>query len=398
MLAVFKKRINKIKLPFLFSLILLFSCLISSQDVTANNESIFAKEIFHRACELVNEKFYFEPKFNIKNWEEKLEEKISTIDNAYKQINKLTDKLNDPYTRHLTREEFKDERDIIKSTLVGIGVKLESKKPIILEVLPESPAYESGLIQNDYILAVNIKITKGLNSNQIGKILKGPEGSLLKIKIKRDNEILTKEITRRKFEIKAVTTKMLRDDIALLKIDSFVPENTSTVLKEELIKLMSSKGIILDLRNNSGGLFKNAIDIADAFLSKGKIVTSISKNSSANQFANAASFCDAPLVILVNENTASASEILASALRENNRAKIVGKRTFGKGLIQEVVRLPDDSALHVTVGAYLTPSGKNINKIGIVPDSISYKNEEQLQKAIEIIKEQINTQQPAAKI
>ena len=208
---------------------------------------------------------------------------------------------------------------------------------------------------------------------------------MVSIGVKRGNEIVSKLVQREELNFKTVSSNLLPGNLALIKIDSFVPENTSTLLKEELLKVMSANGLILDLRNNSGGLLKNAVEIADMFLSEGRIVSTVYNAKNINEFANSSKLFNSKVVILVNENTASASEILSSALRENGRATLIGKKTFGKGLVQEIVKLPDDSALHVTTAAYLTPSGKNIDKIGLIPDEIILDADKQLRRAKEIL-------------
>ncbi|MBI3589771.1 MAG: S41 family peptidase [Candidatus Melainabacteria bacterium] len=365
---------------FLFS-----SATIFGEKVSADFGDPKAYEVYNVAWNTINEKFYFKSKINLDRWQNKFSNKINDLNDAHKYINKLVKELKDPYTRFLTKEEFKDEQNIMNSTLIGIGVKLGSKNPFIIDILTNSPAYAGGLKPNDYILSVNDKSTFGLSSSQVANLIRGPKDSSLTIKIKRHDEIITKTLIRKEFNFKTVSTELLDNDIALVKIDSFIPENTSKAFKDELLKLMSANGLILDLRNNSGGLVKNAVEIADMFLSEGKIVSTINNLAKVNEYANSSQLYDSNIIILVNENTASASEILTGALKENQRAIVIGKRTFGKGLVQEIVKLPDDSALHVTIGAYLTPSGKSLNKIGLIPDEIVLNENKQLERAKEIL-------------
>ncbi|MBI3309249.1 MAG: S41 family peptidase [Candidatus Melainabacteria bacterium] len=341
-----------------------------SLSTYANSLSISPEIVFKTACKALDEKYYFKPTVDFKSFEEKAGERITTLTDAHSYIKKLVKKLGDPYTRFLSKEEFKDELDIMNSKLIGIGVKLDYKKPLILEVLPESPAQKGGLKANDYIIAINNTKTKRLDTNKITNLLRGPKDSKVKIKIKRNHKTSEKTIVREELIFQSITSKILENNIGLIKISSFIPQNTSTSFKEEITKLAHTNGLIIDLRNNSGGLLKNAIEIADMFLSEGKIVTTVQHTGNVNELANSHTLYDGEIVILVNEHTASASEIFASALKENNRAKVIGKRTFGKGLVQEIIRLPDDSAMHITTAAYLTPDGKNIHKVGIVPDSV----------------------------
>ena len=355
------------------------------QKVNANSTSLYASSIYKTAWETLNEKFYFKSGTNLNRWKNKFENKITDLDDAHNCINKLVKDLDDPYTRFLTREEFKEEQDIINSKLTGIGVKLSNNEPFVLDVLDGSPAEEVGIKRNDFIVAINEKSTSNLDGSQTANLIRGPIGSSLTVRVKRGNEILSKILKRKELKFKAVSGQLLDNNIALIKIDSFIPENTSNLFKEEITKFMSASGIILDLRNNAGGLLKNAVEIADMFLDEGKIVSTVNLSKTVNEFANSSQLFDSNIVILVNEHTASASEILTSALKENKRAIVIGERTFGKGLVQEIIRLPDDSALHVTIAAYFTPRGNNLNKKGIIPDLIISDEEKQLEKAKEIL-------------
>ncbi|OGI20303.1 MAG: hypothetical protein A3B68_05645 [Candidatus Melainabacteria bacterium RIFCSPHIGHO2_02_FULL_34_12] len=352
---------------------------------SADSESLKAKEVYRAALDILNKKYYLKSRVSTDIYQNKYEDKIKNLHDAHKYITKVLKELNDPYTRLLTKEEFEDEQNIINSKLIGIGIKIANEKPVIVDILPNSPAKECGIKPNDYILNIDNRTTRNLSSNQIASLMRGPKGSILTIKLKRDKNTITKTLKRRELEFVSVSSKVLDDNIALLKVNSFIPEDTSRLFKEELIKLMSASGIIIDLRNNSGGLFKNAVEIADMFLSEGKIVSTVNPSGKTNEFANSNKLYGSNLVILVNEKTASASEILTSALKENNRAHIIGKKTYGKGLIQEIIKLPDDSALHVTVSSYLTPNGQNINKTGVIPDEIITDEDTQLKRAREIL-------------
>ena len=348
------------------------------------DESQNAKVIYNSAINTLKDKYYLKSKIDFKRWQKK-ETNIKSSNDTYRYINELLGKLEDPYTKLLTQEEFKDEQNLINSSLVGIGIKLDIKKPVVREILPGSPAYREGIEPNDLILAVGNKSTRGLRTSEVVGLIRGPKDSDLKLEIRRGKNILTKTLKREELKLISVSGKMLENSVALIKVESFIPDNTSRLFKEEILKLMSANGIIIDLRNNTGGLLKNATEIADMFLTEGKIVSTVTRLGKINNYANSDSSFDGQIIILTNENTASASEILASALKENNRATVIGKKTYGKGLIQEVIELPDHSALHVTVGAYLTPGGKNINKKGIVPDKIIRDEREQLQVAQEIL-------------
>ena len=380
---------NKKYIKFnLITFLVLFSLSYSTifiQGVNATPQSLYPKLVYRTAWETLNDKFYFKSKVDLEKWENKFEDKIETLDDAHKYIKKMISELNDPYTKFLNKEEFKEEESIISAKFTGIGVKLDSKKPYILDVLINSPAEKEGLRSNDFILSVDKNSTLGLSSSQVANLLRGESGSKLEIKLKRGNEVLTKILTREELKFSSVTTKLLDNNIALIKIDSFIPENTSELFKNELAKLMSCNGIIIDLRNNAGGLLKNAIAIADMLLDEGKIVSTLDLKTTVNEFANSNKLFNSGIVVLVNENSASASEILTSALKENKRAFVIGKKTYGKGLVQEIVRLPDNSALHVTIAVYHTPDGNDINRKGIIPDLVVENEQEQLKTAETIL-------------
>ncbi len=377
-----KIKISKSKILIIFILAVL--SVFAFHKVSAfSREDVKAKEVYREAVRNIKEKFYFNRNIDFSKWESK---KIKSYNDAYKNINELTSKLNDPYTRFLTKDEYKDELEIMRSSFVGIGVKLSNNTPLIIDVIKNSPAHKTDIRPKDLILKINDKSTLGLTTREISNLLRGGENTLVTLEIKRGKNTLDKTLKREELKFKAVSSEVINKDLAVLKIDSFIPENTSKLVQQELINLMS-KDIILDLRNNSGGLFKNAVEIADMFLEDGQIVRTVSKTSIKNERAKPSSISDSNIVILVNEHTASASEILASALSENKRARIIGRKTYGKGLVQEVVRLPDNSALHITISAYLTPNGKNIDKIGILPDEVIINEELQLKRAIQILKE-----------
>lgn len=379
------KKYLKFNLLTFLIVFVLASPSIFIQKVNADFENLLAHEVYNVALRTISEKFYFKTSSHIENLGNKFQNKIHSLADAHRYITKLIKELNDPYTKFLTKEEFKDEQDIINASFVGIGIKLAANKPLVLDVISGSPADKTGIKNGDYVTSIDGKHTRFLTTSQITKLLRGPKDSLVSIGVKRGNEIVSKLVQREELNFKTVSSNLLPGNLALIKIDSFVPENTSTLLKEELLKVMSANGLILDLRNNSGGLLKNAVEIADMFLSEGRIVSTVYNAKNINEFANSSKLFNSKVVILVNENTASASEILSSALRENGRATLIGKKTFGKGLVQEIVKLPDDSALHVTTAAYLTPSGKNIDKIGLIPDEIILDADKQLRRAKEIL-------------
>jgi carboxyl-terminal processing protease len=377
-------RIKTLTLTLSLSLISLL-LLTTEQKTNANTEeSVKANLVYKEAIKNLKNKFYFRTNIDFNKLENK---KVKNINDAHKEINVLIKELNDPYTKLLSKEEFKDELNLMRSSFVGIGIKLANVKPFITNVIEDSPAFKEGIQPQDLIVTVNEKDARNLTSIQVSNLLRGDKDSKVTLELQRGNKTLFKTIKREQLNLKNVSSKSLDGDITLIRIDSFIPQNTSSLFREELTKAMS-KDIIIDLRNNTGGLFKNAVEIADMFLDNGQIVSTVTKTQKKDEIARPNNLSDSKnsnIIILVNENTASASEILVSALKENKRAIVIGKKTYGKGLIQEVIKLPDESALHITIAAYLTPSGKCINKIGITPDEVINNDKQQLVRAKEIL-------------
>lgn len=388
-----KKMNHRIKLLSLSLLLTSVVFCITEHKTSASEESTRANLLYKEAIKNLKDKFYFKTNIDFNKLENK---RIKDSSEAHKEINKVIKDLKDPYTRFLTKEEFNDEVNLMRSSFVGIGIKLASARPIITSVIEDGPAFKEGIQSQDIIIKVNDKDATTLSSLQVSNLLRGEKNSKVTLKVQRGNKILLKTITREQLNLKTVSSKFLDKDIALIKIDSFIPQNTSHLFREELIKAMS-KDIILDLRNNTGGLFKNAVEIADILLDNGQIVSTVSKTQKKDEIAKPNDLLDLKnlnIVVLVNENTASASEVLVGALKENRRAIVIGKKTYGKGLIQEVVKLSDESALHITTAAYLTPSGKDINKVGIIPDEIIYNDKLQLARAKDIL-EKLNRKELA---
>ncbi len=281
-------------------------------------------------------------------------------------------------------------------------VNTEKNTIEVLMPIKDSPAEEAGILAGDTIISVNgIKYT-GEDVDIAAASIKGKEGSVVKLEILRNQEIKTFEITRRKVITNPVEAKKLENNIGYIEITSFDEETSDGFkLKFEELKNQGITSLIIDLRNNGGGLVDEALTIADYIVPKGKelLITVDKKQNEKIETSKENVLIDMPIVVLVNENTASSSEILAGALKDLCEATIVGTTTYGKGVIQELLTFRDGSGLKVTVQEYYTPNRNKINGVGIEPDevvelpkgvNIFYVTEEQdtqLQKAIEILKE-----------
>ena len=297
---------------------------------------------------------------------------------AYEAIRDMLANLEDPYTRFLDPKEFNQMRIDTSGELTGIGIQIvkdeENDNLMIVAPIEGSPASKAGIRAKDNIISIDNISTKGMDIEQAVRLIRGKAGTIVKLGISRNGNKIYKSLLRQKIEIKSVKSKInnTKDGLLIgyLRIKQF-NANASKEIKGTLIDFENKKisGYILDLRGNPGGLLDSSIEISRHFIDKGIIVSTVSKNGLKEiKQANGSAITKKPLVVLVNEASASASEIVSGAIRDNQRGKLVGKKTFGKGLVQSMRTLIDGSGLTVTVAKYLTPNGTDINKTGIIPD------------------------------
>ncbi len=315
--------------------------------------------------------------------------------------------LGDPYTTYYTKEEMDEIMEETEGSYVGIGLymTMDPEKNVITVIKPieNSPAEEAGILAGDIILKIDGEEYSGEEIDQVSKKIKGEPGTKVTLEILRNGESKTVEITRREVSISHITTKVLENNIGYIAISDFDGECSKefeTKYKELLKK--NIKKLIIDIRNNGGGIVDEAIAIADFATEKGSTLL-ITKDKNENEQITKAKnkpIINVPIVVLMNEYSASASEILAGALKDNGKATLVGKKTYGKGVIQELSRLTDGSGLKITTNEYYTPNRNVIHKVGIEPNievelpselnsmsEIPEDKDTQLQKAIEVLKE-----------
>jgi carboxyl-terminal processing protease len=310
-----------------------------------------------------------------KNYVEPVEQK-TLIQGA---VNGMMKSL-DPHSSFMTAEMYKELEVETRGSFGGIGIEITILKDVLTVVSPieDTPAFQAGIKAGDQIIKIDGKSTKDINIMEAVSKLRGPKDTKVTLTIMR--ETLDKPtdivITRSIIKIKSIKARMYEDRIGYIRIAAF-QEKTVDDLRKALKDLdgptQSLKGLILDMRNNPGGLLNQAVEISDVFLKSGVIVSTKGKAKSLNHEFTARDNGDepaCPIAILVNEGTASAAEIVSGALQDNQRAIIVGTRTFGKGSVQTVIPLEDGSALKLTTAKYYTPSGRSIQAEGIAPDIV----------------------------
>ena len=314
--------------------------------------------------------------------------------------------LDDPYTEYISKEDMEDYLADATGNFVGIGIYMvkdtETNKIMVLAPIKGSPAEKEGILPGDLIVSVDgVQYTAEEMTVASNKI-KGELGTTVKIEVLRGNETLNFELTRENIKVNPVEGKKLENNIGYIEFSSF-DDGTAEEFKTKFEELQEQgiKSLIIDLRNNGGGIVDEALKIADYILEKDDVILyEVDKNEKETvEKSKNDPILNMPIIILTNENTASSSEILAGALKDHEKAKIVGTKTYGKGVIQQLLTLPDGSGLKITSEEYLTPDKTKINEIGIEPDeevklpdsvknvlTIEEKDDTQLQKAIEMAK------------
>lgn len=299
-------------------------------------------------------------------------------------------KSEDPYASFYSPLGYRAFQEYTSGRFSGIGVWLKERggKLEIVSVLPRTPALKAGLKRGDVIKQVNGDSVAAMSTDEAVGRIKGPSGSKVELAVSRDGRLLELSLTRRSIDLPNVVSRLQEPGLGYIRLYGF-SRGAGRQLRERVQRLTDTgaDGVILDLRDNGGGLFSEAIDVASVFIEDGNIVTYKEGSDSETVYeAEGEAYDTLPLVVLVNEGTASASEIVAGALQDRQRAILVGATTYGKGSVQNVFPLPDASALKFTTGAYLTPSGRDINGEGIEPDvEITGGAAQQKRRAAEIL-------------
>lgn len=283
----------------------------------------------------------------------------------------------DPHSAYLQAEDFADLQEHTSGKFGGLGIEVSMEDGLILVVSPidDTPAQKAGIKAGDLIVSLNDEAVMGMSLNDAIDIMRGPIGTPISLEVRRkgEKELLSFTLKRAEISVTSVRTEMLNDNIAYVRITQF-QENTGTELLEKLEAWLAKdtiNGIVLDLRNNPGGVLDAAVEVADSFIDEGLIVYTEGRAANSKityEASNNTPAKDIPVVVLINTGSASASEIVAGALQDHKRAAIVGTQSFGKGSVQSVLPLTEDSAVKLTTARYFTPNGRSIQAQGIRPD------------------------------
>lgn len=351
---------------------------IESAQATLDNSP---KAVLDEAWQIVN-RDYVDGAFNHTDWEATrqtlLEKNYTSREEAYEALRQALEQLKDPYTRFLDPEQFKALTSQTAGEMSGVGMQLKqdelTKAIAVVDALDNSPAMKAGLLPGDQILEIDGKSTIGMSVSAAAEMIRGDVGTDVILRVTRPGEEdFNVTLTRARIELQAVRYDLKREGnerigyIRLQEFSAHAGEQMERAIED--LNNQKADGYVLDLRGNPGGLLRISIDIARMLMDKGAIVSTINRNGDREEVrANRSALTDKPIVVLVDGDSASASEILAGALKDNRRAVIMGDKTFGKALVQSVHSLSDGSGLAVTIAHYYTPSGTDISKKGVTPD------------------------------
>ncbi len=356
--------------------------MLNESQKTVDTSTISAQKLYEKNWQTIKNEYY-DPNFNHQHWnrwKNRYQGKIKTEADAKVAIETMLASLDDPYSRFLTKDEFAQQNTCITAKISGIGVNIvnDSGKIKIMSVIEDTPAQFADLKPEDIILAIDGRKVSGMSLAQVSNLVKGPVNSFVSIDILRGGNKLNKKIIRKEIKIKTVRSSVDKN-IGYIQISSFISTSTPNEFLEALENTRNTRGLIVDLRGNTGGLLTNAVFIANLFIDKGKIVSIVGRNGYKYDVMaqDANILIDKPVIILVNGASASASEILSGALKDYQKARILGTKTFGKGMVQKIIPMPNETGLNLTIAKYLTPKGKDINKKGISPDiEVKFRQED----------------------
>jgi carboxyl-terminal processing protease len=371
-----------------------------------NASAALADELYDDAWRMIQDE-YVDGTFNGQDWNQwrsRFKGKLKDPDDAYVAIGTMVASLNDQYTRFLMPRDMKEQNLSIDSRLYGVGIQISMRdnKLMVLATIDGTPAEHAGLMPKDVITHINGHETAGMSVEDAADRIRGLKDTYVILTIRRDGKSFDKKIQRAEIKLKSVFTKPLDDKrIGYVRLSSFISESMLGEMDEIMRKMVDKKALIIDLRGNYGGLFTNAVEIADMFLDNGKIVSIVNREKEQRAYeAHPGMAFRNPVVVLIDGGSASASEIFSGALKDNHRATLIGSQSFGKGLVQKINALPNDTGLNITISKYLTPNGTDINKKGIEPDvkapfteaDFRAQRDPQLNKAVQYLEAHLQDQ------
>ena len=343
-------------------LIIFLTSFFFSYSINSAEIDIYKKiDLFGEVLEKINEEYVDE---------------INQSESMDSAINGLLQSL-DPYSAYMSPEIFQEMQTETSGEFGGLGIEVSMESGVVKVISPidDTPASKAGIKAGDYIVKINNTQVQGKSLSEAVDLMRGPVGSSIELTVRRRGvkKALTFNITREIIEVQSVKSDLLENNIGYIRLTSF-NDNSSQQIKKQIKKLKENenlKAFILDLRNNPGGLLSQAIKISDFFLENGEIVSTKSRKKSENRkwFARKGDVIGGKtLIVLINYGSASASEIVAGALKDHKRAIILGERSYGKGSVQSIIPLKNKGAIRLTVAKYYLPSGKSISEVGVRPD------------------------------
>ena len=346
----------------IFIILICFFLNSSKISVSASEEDIYSKiDLFSEVLDKINKEYV---------------EDINQSDAMDAAINGVLQSL-DPYSAYMSPEMFKEMQTETSGEFGGLGIEVGMEAGVVKVITPidSSPAYKAGVKAGDYIVKINDIQVQGKSLTEAVELMRGPVGTDLEITVRRRGvkKAIIFNITREIIKVESVKSKLFEKNVGYIRLTSF-NENSSEQIKSKIKKFKKDKNInsfILDLRNNPGGLLSQAIKISDFFLDNGEIVSTKSRKGKDNRkwFAKKGDIINGDtLIVLINYGSASASEIVAGALKDHKRAILIGENTYGKGSVQSIIPLNNRGAIRLTVSKYYLPSGKSISEVGVIPD------------------------------
>ena len=344
-----------------FLTFILILSLFSQKVISSENEIYEKIDVFGEVLEKINKEYVDE---------------INQSDSMDSAINGLLQSL-DPYSGYMSPEIFNEMQTETSGEFGGLGIEVTMESGVVKVISPidDTPASKAGIKAGDYIVKINDTQVQGKSLSEAVELMRGPVGSAIELTIRRRGEkkALTFNVTREIIQIKSVKAELLEKNIGYIRLTSF-NENSAGQIKKAINKFEKNKNLksyILDLRNNPGGLLSQAIKISDFFLDNGEIVSTKSRQQSENRkwFAKKGDLTKGKtILVLINYGSASASEIVAGALKDHKRAILIGENSYGKGSVQSIIPLKNKGAIRLTVAKYYLPSGKSISEVGVSPD------------------------------